>query len=117
MLALGMQTHLAPKRVTERDIASQSAQPTTGIVPGFGQANVWAKVKLAPARAQVVNDTQAQIEQYVDDVASRQEGKRASAQTIVCRASEGTLFGSTQSQDILREDQECHLSKHDPIAE
>ena len=66
---------MAQRRVTKYQVVGPPIIPTTGIVPGCGQANIWAKIKLAPVIAKVVSSTEAQIEQYVDDLAGRIQGE------------------------------------------
>ena len=75
LLGVGTQVHMAARRCTHDFAVGPEFWPSNGIVPGCGQANIWATLKMAPIIGAAVTKTEAQIEQYVDDLTSRVEGR------------------------------------------
>ena len=74
-LALVMQLYLAPGRVKANQGFATAGSPSTGIVPGSGQANHLARCMLYAELERVHNKVpRCHLQQFVDDVAVRAEG-------------------------------------------
>ena len=103
-LALIAQLYVAPWRIKYAGAFGPAADPTSGIVPGSGQANHLARVVLYNELERVHwKVPRAMLRQFVDDIVIRTEGTEATTTQDLTRASRTLLVGLHSAELMVSE--------------